>query len=115
MLNDWIKYLQTNCRTCAHSTALANSTFQCERWGSEIPKDAQYDGCPSHVLHPDLVPYEMQEAHDEWHTIYIINGKAVLNGADGFKSTEIVANPDECATPSELTVALRNDMGGELA
>lgn len=105
---------QANCRTCAHATPLENSTWHCARWDSEIPKDAQYQGCDSHVLHPDLVPYQMKPAHDEWHAIYIINNKEVINGAEGFKSTEIIANPDECANPSEFTKELRETMGAKI-
>lgn len=105
---------QANCRTCAHSTPLENSTWHCARWDDVIPNEAQENGCDSHVLHPELVPYQFKPAHDEWHAIYIINGKEVLNGAEGFKSSEIVANPDECANPSNFTKELRDTMGARI-
>lgn len=105
---------QVNCRTCIHSTAKEDSTFYCEKWQDTIPYEAQLLGCFYHVLHLDLVPYKIQPAHDEWHAIYIINGKPVLNGNDGYKSTEIVANPDECSNPSEFTKELRETMGAKI-
>lgn len=105
---------QANCRTCAHSTPTEDSKWRCERWGAEIPLEAQHEGCDSHVFHPDLVPYQFKPAHDEWHAIYIINNKEVLNGEQGFKSTEIIANPAECADPCEFTKDLRANMGGRL-
>jgi hypothetical protein len=105
---------QANCRTCAHSTPTEDSKWRCERWDAEIPLDAQQEGCDSHVFHPDLVPYKFKPAHDEWHGIYFINDKEVLNGEQGFKSTEIIANPNECANPCEFTKELRETMGGRL-
>lgn len=105
---------EANCRTCAHSTPRSDSTWYCERWESEIPTDAQYNGCDSHVLHPDLVPYKMKSGHGEWSAIYIIDGNQVINGEDGFKSTEIIANPRECSNPSEFTQTLRTEMGAKI-
>jgi len=105
---------QVNCRTCIHSTAREDSTFYCEKWQDKIPYDAQLHGCDWHVFHPDLVPYKLKQAHDEWHAIYIVNNKEVLNGNDGYKSTEIVANAEECANPSQFTKELRETMGAKI-
>ena len=87
---------ESNCRTCAHSTTLEDSTWNCTKWDSIIPVDAQRTGCEYHVTTPELMPYQFKPAHDEWHAIYMINGKAVLNGKDGYASSEILANPDAC-------------------
>jgi len=90
---------QGNCRTCAHSSATSSSTWNCERFASEdIPIDFQHQGCDSHVVHPDLVPYDRKEADSKWETIYIINDKEVLNGEAGYSGKEIIANPDMCAS-----------------
>jgi len=56
----------------------------------------------------------MGEAHDQWHAIYYIDGKPVLNGSEGFASSEILANPSECANPSEFTQALREEFDGRI-
>jgi hypothetical protein len=105
---------ESNCRTCAHSTANEDSTWTCTKWESNIPLEAQREGCDWHVIHPELVPYEFKPAKDEWHAIYIINNKEVVNGNDGFKSSEILANPSECADPSDFTKELRETMGAKI-
>lgn len=91
-----------NCRTCAHSTAKVDSTWRCERHEADgIPVEFQRHGCESHVLHPDLVPWELKDGHDEWTAVYVINGKDVANGdpeIEGvFSSRELLANAAACA------------------
>lgn len=106
---------EVNCRTCAHSTAQSNSTWTCARHENDvIPIDWQRAGCDSHVLHPDLVPWKMQEGSDEWTAVYIIDGKPVANGEPNettFTSREILANPKTCANPDEFIQAIRKDGG----
>lgn len=92
---------EVNCRTCCHSTPMRNGTWHCARWDDAIPVDAQRTGCPSHVLHPDLVPWQMKGGHKEWSAIYIINGREVVNGEDGYASSELVANPSFCASGAD--------------
>jgi len=90
---------EVNCRTCAHSTALPNSTWHCARWDDVIPVEAQREGCESHVLHPDLVPWERRESTNEWQAVYIVKGKQIANGAPGggvYSSKELLANSDAC-------------------
>jgi hypothetical protein len=102
---------QSNCRTCAHSTAKEDSTWFCERWESDIPYDAQYAGCDSHTLHPNMVPYERKESDKDFHAIYIIDGKPVLNGEDGYLSSEIISNPIACANPDKFMDEVRAEGG----
>lgn len=94
---------EVNCRTCAHSTACANSTWHCARWDDVIPLETQRTGCEAHVLHPELVPWDMGEPFSEWTTTY--NG--VANGEDGFSSSELLANFEACANGDEFTNELR--------
>ena len=89
-----------NCRTCAMATPLSDSTWHCAKWDDVIPNKAQYAGCESHVLHPDLVPWQRKDGPDEFTAVYEINGKDVKNGepSDGvFGSKELLANPAACA------------------
>lgn len=48
-----------NCRTCAFATPVTdrgdNGIWRCEKWGADIPLDAQRQGCPSHVFIPALI------------------------------------------------------------
>jgi len=89
-----------NCRTCAHSTPKEDSTWKCERFDAEgIPFEYQLKGCDAHVLHPDMVPWDAKLGDpDEWSVTYTINDKPVVNGEGGFASTEIVVNPEGCAS-----------------
>jgi hypothetical protein len=107
-----------NCRTCAHSTAKEDSTWRCERHDSDgIPVEWQREGCDSHVLHPDLVPYQRKESENGWQAIYVINGKDVINGEPDlhvFGSKEILANPDVCANPDEFAMEFRREFDARI-
>jgi hypothetical protein len=106
-----------NCRTCAHATAKPDSTWHCARWDDVIPLDAQHTGCESHVLHPDLVPWQRKDGPNEWTAIYMIDGKEVANGQPGngvYSSREILANPSECAAPGEMLSKLRQEFDGRI-
>lgn len=89
-----------NCRTCAHSTAKDNSTWRCERHEADnIPVDFQHGGCDDHILHPDLVPWPMISSEDGLSVMWKIGDRVIKNGANGYKSREIVANPEACGDP----------------
>lgn len=79
---------EVNCRTCAHSTACSDSTWQCVQWDAQIPVDAQRQGCTKHVLHPDLVPWRLDDSASTADVAaYVIDGRIVRNG-EGFKSSK---------------------------
>ena len=108
-----------NCRTCAHSTAKADSTWCCERHDADgIPIDFQRQGCESHVLHPDIVPWQRKDGLDEWTAIYVIDGKDVANGegdAHIYTSKELLSNPSACASGDEYIAELRDTWRGRVA
>lgn len=75
---------EVNCRTCAHSTATAAGAWECAKWGNDIPEDWQHQGCSSHVLHPDMVPWKMKGSDGNgWRAVYLVNGREVVNGEPG--------------------------------
>lgn len=80
---------EVNCRTCAHYTASPDSTNYCERWQASIPSQSMPGGCRSHVLHPDMVPWELKGG-DGVNGHYVIGGELVINGEDGQSSREIL-------------------------
>lgn len=91
---------EVSCRTCAHATPLANSTWRCERHGADgIPVEFQRKACDDHVIHPDLVPWKMEGSEDGLHVTWDINGRKIVNGPDGYKSREIIANVAACGDP----------------
>ena len=105
-----------NCRTCAHATPLSDSTWHCAKWDGVIPLDAQYAGCESHVLHPDLVPWPRKEG-EEGVAIYVIDGKDVRNGAPGvgvYSSKELLANPKACAGADPELMKMREQFDGRV-
>jgi len=47
-----------NCRTCAHSTAMPDSTWRCEKHDADnIPLGFQRQGCADHEVHDHLMPF----------------------------------------------------------
>ena len=107
-----------NCRTCAHSTALADSTWRCERHDADgIPVDFQRQGCESHVLHPDIVPWDCKDSGSRWEAVYIIDGIEVRNGegdAYCYTSAEILANAKACTNADEYIEKIRKDYDGRI-
>ncbi len=82
---------EVNCRTCAHVTAEQNGDWTCalNKDSGSIPVDFQRVGCRSHVIHPDLVPFEMKEGMGN-SAVYVVGSKEVINGEDGIDSRQLV-------------------------
>ena len=107
-----------NCRTCAHATPTQDSQWHCAFWDSVIPTEFQHKGCDNHVLHPDLVPWEMRDSDSDWQAVYIINEKPTVNGnpADGdrvYASSELIANANGCQ--DEGVNEIRDRFNGRVA
>lgn len=51
-----------SCRTCLHSTPIADGQWHCERWGCTLTNEQQLMGCQAHKYLPPLVPGEVLEA-----------------------------------------------------
>jgi hypothetical protein len=110
---------QVNCRTCSHATAHADSTWHCARHNGEVPVEFQRTGCDSHVLHPDLVPWQRKDGPDEYTAVYEINGTNVANGdpeIEGvFSSRELLANASACADKGWTQLHdMRKQFGGRV-
>jgi hypothetical protein len=108
-----------NCRTCAMATPLSDSTWHCAKWDDVIPLDSQRTGCESHVLHPDLVPWQRKDGPDEFTAVYEIDGVTVANGDpenEGvFASTELLANAKACGDKGWTQLHdLRKEFGGRI-
>ena len=118
MKSEWNNFIQVHCRTCALSTAKPDGTWTCERWsGAVIPDETQYEGCNSHVLHPDLVPWKLIPGEADNEAVYEIEGHHVRNGeadANVFSSKEILANPSACAIKDNLVMKVRSQLGGRI-
>lgn len=104
-----------NCRTCAHSTPKPDSTWRCERHQADgIPAKFQMEGCASHTLHPDLVPWPMFGSDEDWVAVYIVGDKPVKNGEGYYASTELIANAEACASGDSMVEWARGEWGGKV-
>lgn len=110
---------QANCRTCSHSTPKEDGTWHCARWDDAIPTEAQHSGCSSHVFHPDLVPWTLAGGSGDWSAIYEIyegqTGREVINGEDGYSSSELLANLPLALSNDENVMALREQFGARIS
>lgn len=99
---------EVNCRTCAHSTAGADSTWTCARHGGNaMPTDWMREAHDCHALHEHLAPWPITY-DDAGDAVHVIDGVEVR----GFASTELIANPKACVDPT--LVALRTKFGGRV-
>ena len=115
---------EVNCRTCARSTALSNSTWFCAKWDAVIPNEEQAKGCSSHVLHPDLVSWKQLDGPDADTGAYEIEGKKTLNGNFKFSdeeenipvysSKELLANPTACALADDYMLDIRKNFDAKI-
>lgn len=106
-----------NCRTCANATPLSDGTWHCAKWDDIVPFTHQKDGCESHVLHPDLVPWQRKDSPLDFVAIYEINGQAVANGDPGegvYGSRELLANAAACASEWKQLKDLRREFNGRV-
>ncbi|MCR5347157.1 MAG: hypothetical protein K6E38_05205 [Fretibacterium sp.] len=91
-----------SCRTCAHVTP-GKDGWQCEN----IPLHAmtpeeQREGCPRHVLHPDLVPWPLMGSDEDGNGIYEIDGVRVVNGKGGVLSRDLLKGRREPRQEADL-------------
>lgn len=101
---------EVNCRTCAHVTPTPEGTWTCARGGNcEIPLEIQRTGCPCHVIHPDLVPWEWQGGtEDGMAAYYVINGSSYAVGepdANVYSSKELLGIAEAGVSPMDPQVA----------
>lgn len=109
---------EVNCRTCTFSTAMQDGTWKCERFDCEIPFENQVEGCSAHVLHMDLVPWQLDtDASTEDCAVWIIGDKRIANGeadANVYGSTELVANLQACLNPDAITQEMREEFNARI-
>lgn len=57
-----------NCRTCLHSSPVAEGGWHCGLWKKHLSVEAQYNGCRYHLYLPSLIDGEQVDADDkgEW-------------------------------------------------
>jgi len=105
---------EVNCRTCAHHTFMADG-LHCASWDYMVPVEYQREGCPRHVLHPDLVPWKLIPDESTSSTAtFDVSGVKVKNGPEGIPSKEIISNPKAFGTTEGFVEILREKAGAEV-
>ena len=82
-----------SCRSCAHSTPIANGKWTCEAKGTECSEP-----CDQHLHRPQMLErFAEQKDTDGKVVIYInkITGEEFTNGVGGYSSQEITAAQDK--------------------
>lgn len=109
---------EVNCRSCAHARTDDSGEWRCNAGHNA---DEQ-DGCPAHVLHPSLVPWELDKENSTrtfaaWRLPdgrILRNGDPDADGAHVFESREIIADPAVCLAQDATIEALRTRMGARI-
>ncbi len=57
---------ERHCRSCLHSSPVADGAWQCERQNMPIDVRTQRAGCAAHLLIPGLVHGEQVDAGEDW-------------------------------------------------
>jgi hypothetical protein len=108
-----------NCRSCAHSTPVmtGHGAWTCGKYDSEIPQDAQREGCNGHIYIPILLERCARPVDgDESHVVYeMSNGARFTNGdpdefGEHISSKEIHAVADKSALVEPRVIELRREM-----
>ena len=54
------------------------------------------------------MPYQRKDSENGNSAVYVINGVDVINGENGYKSSEILANPEACISGDKVIAEFRN-------
>jgi len=60
------------------------------------------------------VPWKLAGAQGDWSAIYEIDGKQVINGEDGYHSTELLSNLSMCLSDDPVLADLRKNFDGRV-
>lgn len=70
---------ETNCRTCAHSTAEPDGTWSCAARGISLDIATQQLGCDRHVFNPALINMEIHDTGEGWVEYVNSDGEILRN------------------------------------
>jgi len=65
---------------------MALRTARCGRH----PEAFQHEGCNDHVIHPDLVPWQMEPSEDGQSVTWLIGTSRIRNGTGGLTSRQLL-------------------------
>ena len=113
------KVAQVHCRTCLHSTPVANGEWHCAKWKQNIPANYQLVGCESHLFIPSLITFAKPiDANPEqnWVEYQKADGTIFKNGQEkpAYSSREIYQAQDYNAIGNNDVDALRAAFNAEV-
>ena len=78
---------EANCRTCVHATPVENSAWHCDKHRKNIDYKQQTQGCDTHLLIPDLIPFaDAQEGGENWVAYKMKNSEdRFINGPESLQ------------------------------
>lgn len=90
---------EVNCRTCCHSTPVANGEWHCAKYASSIPAHFQPTGCDNHLFLPSFIPYAKPidaDPDENWIDYQTATGTVFRNGNSkpAYSSHELSATQD---------------------
>lgn len=85
---------QINCRTCLHATALPDGTWNCAHHRKLLREEEQRRGCPSHLFHPDMLPYGDPLKASEEEVVYRDRGGRLVTNVPGGTLRRVQDNAD---------------------
>ena len=75
------QFAKRNCRTCLHSTPIAEGEFHCAKFDEKPSREFQAEGCVAHRYIPSLVPGKLKSATNEFKITYeLTSGGTFIDG-----------------------------------
>jgi hypothetical protein len=71
---------ERHCRSCLHSTSVAEGEWSCARHRHGLSREAQREGCSAHLYIPGLVHGEQIDAGEDWVSYRLPDGTAWRDG-----------------------------------
>ncbi len=71
---------ERNCRSCLHSSPVADGAWRCARHGVPLSTKDQKAGCVAHLYIPDFVPGEQTDAGEDWVSYRMRDGSEWRDG-----------------------------------
>tara|TARA_R110000787_G_scaffold48723_3_gene117138 strand:- start:673 stop:1641 length:969 start_codon:yes stop_codon:yes gene_type:complete len=81
------KLPDVNCRTCAHSTAKDDGSWECELHEDVLSFKDQLMGCGDHLFNPGTVPGNQTDAGEGWIEYEMPDGNTIRNQAATVSTT----------------------------
>jgi hypothetical protein len=113
----WTRFPEANCRTCVHSTPVANAQWECASKKRTLTLAQQRQGCEEHLFIPPMLDRigEPIDSTEKSVTYKLADGRTLTNGQGGQSSHQLHMLGLENATAPELLAALAQFPGAKIS